>query len=405
MVFTLASIEQQIAVWEKAGGCHYSESQFRHMLKSEALSADNYLVEFVGQAAYEEAGGVITQDLFEDTVYFDDKALIESLATAKLEVEAAKLVAQGWKWTQIKLATDYEDTKGFDSISLNDKGEFDAAEMALAGCMLVLKRWGDDRISVHKGLVAKADKKALALLKVSGLPDSDAVKTEQAADTNKETEYSSALKEDLKAQRLIIAKHALMSAPSVALDALHFSVCVNAFSNARYGLRPLHMISHNTVCFPKKGELSDNKALGLIEAVKEGFDLSWVTLSTASERFSAFCLLDMKEKDKQVAYATAMMLEPSFDDSHDATESVISALDIKWSNYWRPNAETFFKRISHACLLDIASPLMPEQWRTQAVSLKKKDLAAQVDGLVNGEDKQLNEQQKAYFDSWLPKGF
>ena len=204
---------------------------------------------------------------------------------------------------------------------------------------------------------------------------------------------------------MIIAKQALMSAPSVALDTLHFSVCASAFTDSRYGSRPLHLSVNDTTCHPKTGLLTDNKAVQLIEDIKASFNLVWAGLSTVAERFNAFCVLDVKEKEKQVAYATAMMFEASIDSSHQAVEAVISTLDVKWSNYWRPTAETFFKRVSVPILIDMAQPVMGVQWALQAATLKKKDLATQVDSLVNGERKGLDDAQKAYFDTLMPAGF
>ena len=403
MVFTIASVEKQAEVWELAGDRRYNENQFRNMLKDAAVDAEHYLAQFVGQEEYEKAGGVVTSDLFSDEVYLDDRALLETLATAKLEIEAAKLIARGWKWTQIKLVSEYDELAGFGRLTLKE-GEYEPAEMALAGCLLVLKSYGEP-VSIYMGLVHKDDKKALAQLKASvqsgSLNDGDVKKVEEKDVSG----YSAALNEDLRAQRLIITKHALMSAPTVALDTLHFSVCVSAFTDSRYGSRPLHISVNDTTCHPKTGALTDNKALQLIEEVKTSLNLTWVELPTVAERFNAFCALDVKEKEKQVAYATASMLEASIDNSHAAAEAVISTLDVKWSNYWRPTAETFFKRVSLSCLIDMAQPVMGEQWALQAAALKKKDLAMQVDSLVNGERKGLDDAQKSYFDALMPAGF
>jgi ParB family chromosome partitioning protein len=404
MVFTLASIEKQIEVWEKAQDRQYSESQFRNMLKEAAVSADDYLAQYVGQAEYENAGGVITSDLFSEDVYLDDKALLDSLATAKMEIEAAKLTAQGWKWAQVKLVSDYDDTAGFGNINLNDKGAFNPDEMQLSGCLLVLTRWGQTPVTVYKGLVKKEDKKALALLQANAQADSPEGVTAEAG-IKGTGGYSAALNDDLKAQRLIIAKHALMSAPTVALDTLHFSVCASVFINGHYGSRPLHISVNDTTCHPKTGSLTDNKAVTLIDAVKKELNLAWTQLTTVGERFNAFCSLDVREKEKLVAYATATMFEASIGQSNQAAEAVISTLDVKWSNYWRPNSETFFKRVSLPCLISMAQPVMGEQWGSQAAALKKKDVATQIDTLVNGDGKGLDEQQKAYFDTWMPVGF
>ncbi|MCU8036418.1 MULTISPECIES: ParB/RepB/Spo0J family partition protein [unclassified Shewanella] len=403
MVFTIASVEKQVEVWELVGDRRYNENQFRNMLKEAAVSAEHYLAQFVGQDEYEKAGGVVTSDLFSDEVYLDDKALLEALATAKLEIEAAKLIARGWKWADVKLVSEYDELAGFGLLD-RKAGEYDAAEMALAGCLLVLKSYGEP-VSIYMGLVRKDDKKALAQLQASAqvdsLHDGDVKKIEDKDASG----YSAALNDDLRAQRLIIAKHALMSAPSVALDTLHFSVCASAFTDSRYGSRPLHLSVNDTTCHPKTGQLTDNKAVQLIEDIKASFNLVWAGLSTVAERFNAFCVLDVKEKEKQVAYATAMMFEASIDSSHQAVEAVISTLDVKWSNYWRPTAETFFKRVSVPILIDMAQPVMGEQWALQAATLKKKDLATQVDSLVNGERKGLDDAQKAYFDALMPAGF
>ena len=244
MIFTIASIEKQVEVWELAGDRRYNENQFRNMLKDAAVSADHYLAQFVGQDEYEKAGGVVTSDLFSDEVYLDDKALLESLATAKLEIEAAKLIARGWKWTQIKLVSEYDELAGFGLLD-SKEGEYDPAEMALAGCMLVLKSYAEP-VSIYIGLVHKDDKKALAQLQASVQSDPLNVGDVKKIEDKDASGYSAALNDDLRAQRLIIAKHALMSAPSVALDTLHFSVCVSAFTDSHYGSRPLHISVNDT---------------------------------------------------------------------------------------------------------------------------------------------------------------
>ncbi|MGL5471195.1 MAG: ParB/RepB/Spo0J family partition protein, partial [Shewanella sp.] len=69
MVFTIASLEKQVEVWEMVGDRRYNENQFRNMLKETAVDAEHYLAQFVGQDEYEKAGGVITTDLFSDEVY------------------------------------------------------------------------------------------------------------------------------------------------------------------------------------------------------------------------------------------------------------------------------------------------------------------------------------------------
>ncbi|AQS39801.1 ParB-like nuclease [Shewanella psychrophila] len=405
MCYSIADTEQQLSVWaECKDRDFYNLSALRNMLTPQALEGDNYLVEFVGKAAYKKAGGVTTTDLFEDTVYFDDSELVRTLATAKLEKQAEQLTQDGWKWTKVLLQGGYCDTEGYDKLEVVKEGDeetYNADEMALAGCVVSLRQYGGE-VVIHKGLVAKEDKKAWALVQESGKP----AQAESATAPEDKSGYSNALKDDLIAQRLIISKYALMNNPTVAIDALHFSMCLSAFSaNHQYEFTPLYIKHSETKHIPAKGALSDNKALELIEQTKAEFDIAWFSLPTVTERFDAFCQLDTVEKHKQVAYAAALSLEPSLLGSREHVECVINKLAITPSDFWRPTKETFFKRISQGELIDIAKPVMSELWAQQATSLKKKEVVIQVDELVNGKGEQLTEKQQDYFNTWMPTGF
>ncbi|HGS5167961.1 TPA: ParB/RepB/Spo0J family partition protein, partial [Vibrio harveyi] len=64
MLFTIASPERQLEVWERVkDSTFYGDGQIRNMLKESALEASSGLVKLVGQEAYEQAGGVVTTDL------------------------------------------------------------------------------------------------------------------------------------------------------------------------------------------------------------------------------------------------------------------------------------------------------------------------------------------------------
>ncbi|HHY0403165.1 TPA: ParB/RepB/Spo0J family partition protein [Vibrio parahaemolyticus] len=151
MLFTAATPERQADVWECIkDNKFYQDNQVRNMLKEGAIEDNHYLVKFVGREEYERAGGLVTSDLFSEKVYIEDRALIESLATQKIQVEADKLTSQGWKWTEIVLQRTFDETKGYLELQSN-KGQYKKAEKALAGCVLVLDYQGE--IHVIKGLL------------------------------------------------------------------------------------------------------------------------------------------------------------------------------------------------------------------------------------------------------------
>lgn len=409
MLFTIASPERQREVWEQVkDSAFYGDGQIRNMLKESALEASSGLVKLVGQEAYEQAGGSVTTDLFSDKVYFEDRSLMESLATAKMQLKADKLTAQGWKWTQILLTRTHDESRGYLELTAN-QGKYKKAEKALAGCILALNFNGE--IVVIKGLVAKSERKALKALQAESVKTTTAKGDGNQADANaisdvvsSEIVYSAALTEDLKAHRLAMAKHALMLNSSLALDVLHFSLCVKA--HGLYASTPIDFTLNRTFVEPKQGDFSENKALERIEQHKATLDMAWFEVKEAQERFKAFASLDAEEKHKQVAFATSLMLKACLvGEGGFSFEFLYQQLDFDAADYWRPSTDSFVKRIDKNALIEIAQPVMPETWLQGAQGLKKGDLVAQVDTWLNGGDASLTEAQKAHFAKWMPKGF
>ncbi|MGD9664298.1 MAG: ParB/RepB/Spo0J family partition protein [Novosphingobium sp.] len=83
---------------------------------------------FVGEAAYEEAGGTIIRDLFADEGggYFEDAGLLDMLAIEKLREVAAEVQAEGWKWVEAHI--DYPHAHGMrrfypEAVALSDEDE------------------------------------------------------------------------------------------------------------------------------------------------------------------------------------------------------------------------------------------------------------------------------------------
>ena len=113
---------RQRAVWEqvKEQGYRPSGWQVRRMLTEESVPAVSAVARFVGEEAYEAAGGTLTRDLFagEDGsgTWFDDPALLNELATRKLHAAADELKVR-WKWAEAVLEADWSAIAGFGRIS------------------------------------------------------------------------------------------------------------------------------------------------------------------------------------------------------------------------------------------------------------------------------------------------
>ncbi len=80
----------------------------RRLTVGEVEAAGSALVRFVGIEAYEAAGGVVRRDLFDDeqSRFLSDPALLERLATEKLEALAGTVREEGWKWVEARLSVD-----------------------------------------------------------------------------------------------------------------------------------------------------------------------------------------------------------------------------------------------------------------------------------------------------------
>ncbi|ALR95833.1 hypothetical protein [Vibrio alginolyticus] len=116
--------------------------------------------------------------------------------------------------------------------------------------------------------------------------------------------------------------------------------------------------------------------------------------------------LDTEEKQKQVAFATSLMLIPSLvGDRQGGFEFLYQELGFDAADYWRPTTDSFLKRIDKEALIDIARPVMSEKWLQSAQSLKKGDLVQQLNIWLSGGDDALTKKQKAHFATWMPQGF
>ncbi|MGY3454082.1 chromosome partitioning protein ParB [Bradyrhizobium sp. USDA 4353] len=109
MAFTVTTDHaRQQEVWDKVSrsGCD-APYQIRRQLTEQTVRAFDRRVQFVGLAAYEAAGGVVLRDLFEadDGGWLQDVALLDRLVAEKLQTEAERIGAEGWKW--IAAAVDF----------------------------------------------------------------------------------------------------------------------------------------------------------------------------------------------------------------------------------------------------------------------------------------------------------
>jgi len=116
MAFTVsADHERQQQAWESIQHNWSKEPyQIRRMLTENTVRASDRRVRFVTLDAYEQAGGRVMRDLFEDDDggWVEDVPLLERLVADKLKVEAETIAGEGWKWIQVAADFPYGHTHG-----------------------------------------------------------------------------------------------------------------------------------------------------------------------------------------------------------------------------------------------------------------------------------------------------
>ncbi|MGE0565943.1 MAG: ParB/RepB/Spo0J family partition protein [Pseudolabrys sp.] len=109
MAFTVTTDHaRQEQTWDALQRSYSQEAyQIRRMLTEKSARASDKRVLFVGIDAYENAGGIVMRDLFQqdDGGWLENVGLLETLVTEKLKAEAETIAAEGWKW--IEVAVDF----------------------------------------------------------------------------------------------------------------------------------------------------------------------------------------------------------------------------------------------------------------------------------------------------------
>lgn len=134
----------------------------RRLTAGEVEAARSGLARFVGIEAYEAAGGVVKRDLFdsEQSRFLCDPALLQRLATEKLEARADAVRAEGWGWVEVRLDVDSHALRQFSpaEYDLRKPTLDERKELAeLARRSRELERQGDSLGEHHEGWADEAE--------------------------------------------------------------------------------------------------------------------------------------------------------------------------------------------------------------------------------------------------------
>jgi len=267
----------------------------RRLITEGAVKGNDRRVLYVGSESYEAAGGVILRDLFfaDDGGWYQDVALLDSLATAKLADDVKTIKAEGWNWVETAVQFPYGHSNGltrltsepapvteedqvrydaavaeYNTLSEDYEGEeelpeevdarlgeleavmaeiderpalFKAAEMLHAGAFVSVEH--DGRLRIERGFIRPEDRASLrAATTTSG--ESPAISTdgvagashanvsddiEDADGVETAPRLSDRLVAELTAHRTLALREAVAESPDTALLAMTHALALRTF--------------------------------------------------------------------------------------------------------------------------------------------------------------------------------
>ncbi len=432
----------------------------RQCLTDKSLHSRNPLAIFVGRKAYEEAGGAVTTDLFneDDDVYFDDIALVERLATERVE-RRAKKIASKWHWTSGRIEKPYdlpsyrrvyaepinvpgeltaalealdkevaalEDTPDdkigqghYQSLlskrverrelvkKIDDYAAFSEEQRAIAGCIVTIDLNG--KYKYIEGLVKPED---AAGLKTAGNSSPGREAPKEKTPYEKEMDEAGVIqkthREDLVSDRTEIVQAHLANDFNVAFDLLLLELCEALMSPVGEN-NPLNISCNETYIGDRFGNDRDMPATRKLKGIEQRLSRSWLN-QPPEDRFEALSSLSRREKQKLFSWCVAMTLKKQLaisDNPEPAIETAVDRLGIDFARFWRPDEE-YWKRTRKSSALDIGEEILGQTWRQSHKSDKKEPLAKSMARSFSGDPKltsTLDSEIRQAAAIWLPPGF
>lgn len=378
-------------------------------------------------------------------VYLNDAALLERLAQDKLADIAAEVKAEGWAWVDAAPAATYADLQAFqraprerrtpgkrDAVRIEklqakmqevaeaidaamDADDEDKAEAlqeegerlgqqlqaledgllgyavnvrAAAGAIVTIDRNGE--VVIHRGLLREAEAKALRTLEklrqgldsVEGDAEND---DEGENDEAPKAAISDRLAQRLSAHRTAALQIEVARHPQVALVALVHGMVQTVLQSSHYG-NDLPLGVRLMVQDRLEGMAPDWPESPAAAALRELQQVAGVALPEDSAEL--FAVLLVKPQDELVRLlavcvaATVDVVTPRAT-AHQPGEELAQAVSLDMAAWWEPSAESYFKHVPKAAILQAVGEFSPDSVNRLA-KLKKADIASEAERLARG---------------------
>lgn len=230
----------------------------------------------------------------------------------------------------------------------------------------------------------------------------------QAVDTTTETTdktaatYSQALLNDLAAHRQQITKACLLKHPNVALDILHYSLCVQVLSGRYHRCHQLIDAHFNEVVSESsRDDLNGTPADAALNNFQKKLPLAWLDEADEGKRLITFMELSASEKKRLITYCVAATLSINNRGTHHDQDALVDHLQIDFAKHWRPSKDNFLNRQDKGLLLNTFSTYRNEDWTNQHTAAKKSIVVEDIANWFGEKSAQDDSVQK----TWLPDTF
>lgn len=434
--------EIQARVYGQVSTSYYAlnVASIRRMVLSDTVRGNDPRARLVGREAYEAAGGRIERELFddEDSEAWLDVAVLEELATARMDVEARALAEQnGLAWVRPTLDTyaSHELTTGLTrlvsepaSISDEDIARVEALDAAYdeQAAILESEDSDDDAIAAAENEIERIEQESRSIrdrphviapdlrsqagmiltLGRDGTPvlqptfyaecsaqpgedDDGSVEsvTEMGGTETRRSVLSKRLVDELAMQRRDVLSLHVASDPALALEVLVFTLA-DADTND-WKSRAASTLRGGAPNGPIIGfEPTDAPASAGLAELKAGLDESWRTGENPAARFDLFRGLDDEARASWLGFLVGRTLEASLNLDGDRRIAFIDHLGglvgIDMARWWRPTAANYFDRVSKQVILDALGDIGGPELSNRFASVKKRDLAMSAERVFAG---------------------
>lgn len=401
----------------------YSRSarQIKLALTREEVPVTDKRVRFVGIDAYEAAGGAVRRDLFDaaESGYLQDPVLLDRLVAEKLSAIAKPIQSEGWKWIDIVPDADYatlsafkrchpvreplspeaqaeldELTERYDSLAeqvesddseSSFQAELEQIDARIDELTASVDTWPQDTLQCA-GVIVTLDYRGCVDIRRGLIRPEDARSLAKASSeaTSGTPALPASLVRELTAHRTAALRAVLASRPDIALAAIVHGLALKLI----YSFGPEESVLSLQASSPGlAGWIANPEACAGLSAF-DTTEASWrECLPQSPSDLWQWCLGQSQETLLALlAFLAASTIDAVASEPghprHGHADSLAAALNLNMSDWYRPQAETFFARLPRRAIIAAMEDASGVPQAPSLAKLKRSDLAHRAERAI-----------------------